>query len=297
MEHSVPAIVVAAFGAGQPEGLAGILAVLARVRAAWPALPVRLAFTSNRVRAKWRHRAADPVFRAAHPEVPEEVWGVRGVLATIADLQEAGHRDLVVQPLFIHAGEEFTDLAACVEGLAAIRAMKPRWRPFERLVLGRPALGQPGPRFPYQRDLARAAQALAADAANARRLGAALVYVGHGNPFFTGGVYQELEWFLRREYPGLTVVVGLVEGVWSPSGPWPASGRGATRALLSPCSGGRGARPGGPLRGGTLLVARPPRRGRPDRDLRPGGLGENPAWAGLYLTNLREAAAAAGLAL
>ncbi len=295
MEHSVPAIVVAAFGAGQPEGLAGILAVLARVRAAWPALPVRLAFTSNRVRAKWRHRAADPVFRAAHPEVPEEVWGVRGVLATIADLQEAGHRDLVVQPLFIHAGEEFTDLAACVEGLAAIRAMKPRWRPFERLVLGgRP--WQPAPVSPTSGTWPGGPGPGGRRGQRPRLGGPGLV--GHGNPSSRRGL-PGAGMVPTPEYPGLTVVVGLVEGVWSPE--WALArlkAEGATRALLKPLLlvAGEHAREDlcgeepsswrARLAGGGLTVI-----------CDPVGLGENPAWAGLYLTNLREAAAAAGLAL
>ncbi|MFH1060422.1 MAG: sirohydrochlorin cobaltochelatase [Pseudomonadota bacterium] len=296
---SESAIVLAAFGAANPRSLIGITAVLARVRAAFAATPVRLAFTSQQIRRVWRTRADQPQWLGAHPDLPPEVLAARGPLAAIADLHEEGAREIVVQSLHIYAGEEFADLRACVQGLASIRAVKPRWTPFRCLALGRPALGQPGIEFPYQEDLKRAAQALAGDAAQAKALDAALVYAGHGNPYYPSGVYQELEMALRRAHPGLAVAVGEVEGAFSLDYVRERLVQtGARRVLLKPLmlvagqhahSDLAGDEPGSwrrSLEGQDLAVT---------CDLR--GLGENPAWAEIYVENIRQTAASAGISL
>lgn len=299
--NAMPAagIVLAAFGTTRPEALAGITRVLQRVEAALPACRVSLAFTSNQVRRVWQRRATDPDWLQDHPEVPPQVLAVRGPLAAIAELQDRGLRDIVVQPLHIYAGEEFEDLKSYLAGLNAIRTIKPRWQPFRRLALGRPALGQPGPQFPYRDDLERAAQALASDLDAARRRGAALVYAGHGNPFFSTGVYQELQAVLRRLHDYPPVVVGVVEGSWSLDYVLEELGRLKTKqVLLKPLMlvAGEHAR--------CDLCGEEPESWRKvlqeqgyevECDLR--GLGENPAWAELYLENLCQAAQAAEIDL
>ena len=159
-----PAIVLAAFGVSHPQGLSGLLNILEHTRRRFAGSQVRLAFTSNQIRRKWQKRAGDAAWLAEHPEIPREVLEVQGPLATIANLQDAGHRDIVVQSLHIYAGEEYFDLKSYLDGLRSIRTAKPKWMPFSRLVLGRPALGAPGPEAPYQRDLERAARATARSA-------------------------------------------------------------------------------------------------------------------------------------
>ncbi len=294
------AIVLAMFGTTVESGLRGLLAIRAAVVAAFPQTPVALAFTSNQIRRIWRQRAADPAYIAAHPAIPAEILQIQGPLAAIASLQDQGFVSLVVQSVHMVPAEEFHDLASHVRGLLAIHTMKPRWRPFRTIALGRPALGAYDLAHPYGEDLRIAAQALAADAELARRERAALVYMGHGNPYFpASGLYLEFAAMMRQLYPEVLTLISTVEG-YPPFTETLAELRrhGVKRALLKPL----------------LIVAGE----HAQRDLAgPGaeswraileqegieavpvltGLGEEPAFARIFVTHAAEAAAAAGLEL
>ena len=135
------AIVLAMFGTTVEAALKGLLAIKTAMETAYPQTPVRLAFTSNQIRRIWRQRAADPAYLQAHPDIPQDILDVQGILAAIANLQDQGFDTLVVQPTHVAPAEEFHDLAAYVRGLASIRTMKPRWQPFKTIALGRPLLG------------------------------------------------------------------------------------------------------------------------------------------------------------
>lgn len=207
------AIVLAMFGTTVEPALQGLLAIQSAMEAAYPQTVVRLAFTSNQIRRIWRKRAADPAYLAAHPDIPREILDVQGVLAAIANLQDQGLDALVVQPTHIAPAEEFHDLAAYVRGLSSIRTMKPRWRPFKAIALGRPLLGAYSPERPYADDILIAARALADDAALARSHDAALLYMGHGNHYFpSGGLYLEFAARMRSLYPETLTLIGTVEG-------------------------------------------------------------------------------------
>ncbi|MCB2188009.1 MAG: sirohydrochlorin cobaltochelatase [Deltaproteobacteria bacterium] len=130
------AIVLAAFGVANASALAALGQIQARFQGAFPDAPVRLAFTSNQIRKIWRRRARDPQWREANPSVPPDILEVQGPLAVIANLQDAGYRDLVVQSLHIYAGEEYRDLRSYLDGLNAIRTVQPRWMPFSRALHG-----------------------------------------------------------------------------------------------------------------------------------------------------------------
>ena len=205
------AIVLAAFGTSYPEAVKSILNIKTKVEAANPDVPVRLAFTSNIIRKIWQERQDDEVWKKAHADIPAEVLYVKHPLATIADLQNDGYRDITVQSLHVFAGEEFHDLITLVGSLKSIRTLKPRHAPFVRLALGRPALGMPGEAHPYTEDLAKAAKTLKADVEHARKMGAALVYMGHGNDYFSTGIYSEFQKVLQDEYD-YPIYIGCVEG-------------------------------------------------------------------------------------
>lgn len=207
------AIVLAMFGTTVEPALRGLLAIRDAMATTFPDTVVRLAFTSNQVRRIWQRRADDPAYLAAHPELDADILAIQGVLAAIATLQDRGYTSLVVQPTHVVPAEEFHDLAAYVRALVSIRTMKPRWRPFTAIALGRPLLGTYSPHRPYGEDILALAHALADDAALAREQGAALVYMGHGNPFFpAGGLYLEFAVRMRRLYPEVLTLVGTVEG-------------------------------------------------------------------------------------
>ena len=152
-------------------------------------------------------------FRAANPGVPADIYTVRSPLATIADLREEGFRTILVQPGHITLGEEYLDLVETVRGLNSIATVKLKNRPFDHLVVSRPALGTMGTAHPYARDIRTVAKALTADVQVARHRDAALLYMGHGNEFFpSGGSYLELVAVLNTLYPDTRSYLAVVEG-------------------------------------------------------------------------------------
>lgn len=212
MQH-MEAIVLALFGTTVISALPELQAIQTAVEAVYPETPVRIAFTSNQVRRIWHHRGSDPAYLAQHPNIPESVFSVQGILATIANLQDQGYDRLVVQSAHIAPAEEFHDLNAYVRALGSIRTMKPRWQPFQALALGRPLLGTYNPKHAYSEDIRLAAVALHSDLEMARAENAALVYMGHGNHFFpSGGLYLEFAAAMRALAPDVVTLIGTVEG-------------------------------------------------------------------------------------
>ena len=206
------AVVLAVFGTSHESGLPGILNIRAQIQKELPGIPVRLAFTSNIIRRIWQERRKDPAYAGQHPEVPKEVLNVKGSLATIADLQDEGYGYIVVQPTHISSGEEFADLAGYVQGLNSIKTVKKRNMPFEKILLGRPALGTHGIEHEYRHDIEQVAALVAPDVEMARKAGRALVYFAHGNEHYSTGVYLEFEQVMRKRYPGVRIYVTMVEG-------------------------------------------------------------------------------------
>ncbi|RLB89255.1 MAG: sirohydrochlorin cobaltochelatase, partial [Deltaproteobacteria bacterium] len=172
------AIVLAGFGTSYPSALVSITNIQKKVQKAFPKVEVRVAFTSNIIRNIWHKRQGDARFLAEHKEIPKEILHVKGPLATIADLQDAGYRTIIVQPTHIYNGEEYTDLCSYVQGLNAITTIKKKYAPFAKLVIARPALGKCGPVYDYHRDMEAAAKTLEPDVKLAMENGSALVYMG-----------------------------------------------------------------------------------------------------------------------
>ncbi len=185
------AIVLAAFGSSQPEAAAAIDAVRARLEAAFPALPVRLALTSRHARA---------VQAAQKPVSP---------LTALGQLSDQGYNDILVLPLFVSAGEEYQDLKILVQTLDALHKTQMNKKPFLRIRLERTLLGDLPEGSPA--DMAEAAKALAGDAAQARERGAALVYAAHGNGKRQAQEVVNFQAALRKAYPGQTIAVATLE--------------------------------------------------------------------------------------
>ena len=282
-----PTIVLAAFGPAQPKGLVAISRVMEAVRAAFPRAVVRPAFTSQRIRGIWHKRADDPAWRAENPKVPGEVYAVESPLAALERARAEGAAALVLQPLNLVAGVEYDELAGKLADWPG------------GLALGRPALGLPGSEYPYLDDLTRAARALAPDAEQALAAGTALVYAGHGTTRRPSGIYLELAEVLRREYAGLAVVVGMMEGYM---GLEYVTHRlremSASKVLLKPLllTAGEHARKDICGQKPESWQSRLTAAGfTVTCDLR--GVGELPAWPAIYVGNIRDAAAAAGINL
>lgn len=206
------AIVLAGFGTSYPTALVAITNIQKDVQKAFPKIKVRLAFTSNIIRNIWHKRQGDSRFLAEHKDIPKEILYVKGPLATIAELQDAGYRTIIVQPTHVYDGEEYTDLCSYVRGLNAITTIKKKYMPFVKLVIGRPVLGKHGITHNYHLDMKAAAKTLAPDVALAEQNGSALVYMGHGNEYYSTGIYAEFQQVMRRMYPQAEIFVGTVEG-------------------------------------------------------------------------------------
>ena len=210
------AIVLAQFGTSYPSALVALTNIQKQIEVAFPGVKVKQAFTSNIIRKIWHERQNDKKFLEENKNIPEEILYVKAPLATIADLQDEGYTTIVVQPTHVFEGEEYLDLKSCVDGLDSITTIKPRHKPFKKIVLGRPLLGKKGEEYPYHKDLEVAAKAVKADVDLARKNKAALVYMGHGNEYLSTGAYIEFQETLRRIYPDTPVYIGVVEGFPSP---------------------------------------------------------------------------------
>ncbi|MFY9942048.1 MAG: sirohydrochlorin cobaltochelatase [Desulfobacterales bacterium] len=208
---SKTAIVLANFGTTVPAGVQAIVTIQEEVKKAFPGIPVKITFTSNIVRAVWRERQAESA-KWLNQGIPAEVIYVKNIIATLGDLMEEGYRSVIVQPTHMFFMEQSHDLAAYVRALAGIRTMKAKWQPFDKIVMGRPALGMPGDRYSYHEDLAKALKTLAPDVALARQKGAMLVYMGHGNEHWSTGIYGEAQKKMREMYPDVVTFIGAVEG-------------------------------------------------------------------------------------
>ena len=206
------AIVLAQFGTSYPSALAALTNIQKQVQDAFPGVKVKQAFTSNIIRKIWHERQNDKKFLEENKNIPEEILYVKAPLATIADLQDEGYTTIIVQPTHVFEGEEYLDLKSCVDGLDSIATIKPRHKPFKKVVLGRPLLGKKGKEYPYHKDLEAAAKTVKADVELARKNKAALVYMGHGNEYLSTGAYIEFQETLRRMYPETPVYLGTVEG-------------------------------------------------------------------------------------
>ena len=205
------AIVLAAFGTTVPEAVLSITNIANQIRTRYPQTEVRLTFTSNMIRSVWKKRQAEAQ-KWLDKGIPEEVLYVKNIIATIGDLREDSYRNIIVQPGHMFFMEQSHDLMQYVNGLASIRTMKDKWRPFAHLVMGRPALGMPGDRYDYHVDVEAVVATLAGDAVRARKAGAMLVYMGHGNEHWSTGIYTEVQIKLREMYPDVVSFVGVVEG-------------------------------------------------------------------------------------
>ena len=204
-------IVLAMFGTSVESGLSGFLNIRDKMVERFPGTPVRMAFTSSIIRNIWQKRAKDPSYSQDHPEVPEDILHIGEPLSAITDLQQGGHNSIVVQPVHIAPADEFLDLMAYVEDMNGVHTQA---GPFTRLVIGRPALGSFGSQHHYTRDIKEVVQAVAEDVEQARDENAALVYMGHGNQYYpSSGVYLEFAAEMNRVYPDILTAIITLKGV------------------------------------------------------------------------------------
>ncbi len=209
--YAKTAIIVASFGTTVPSAVQSITNITSRVKAAFPDSEVRVVFTSNIIRSIWEKRSKNPQ-EWIKKGIPEEILYTKNLLSTFGDLKSQGFKDVIVQPTHLFHMEQFSDLSQYVNAIASIRTIRDKWRPFNKIALGRPALGTVGDVYPYHDDMQEAVKTFASDVAIAKQKKAALVYMGHGNELWSTGLYVEFQKIMRETYPGVKIFIGSVEG-------------------------------------------------------------------------------------
>lgn len=209
--HAKTAIIIANFGTTVPNAVKSINNITSRVKAAFPDTEVRVVFTSNIIRSVWEKRSKQEKEWLAKG-ISREILYTKNLLSTFGDLKTQGFKDVIVQPTHLFHMEQYHDLMQYVNAIRSIETIRKKWRPFNKIALGRPALGTIGDTYPYHEDLKEAVTTLSKDADYARKKDAALIYMGHGNDFWSTGVYAELQKMMRTAYPDIKTFVGCVEG-------------------------------------------------------------------------------------
>jgi len=209
--HAKTAIIIASFGTTKPQAVKSIDNITSRVKSAFPGIEVRVVFTSNIIRSIWGKRARNPK-EWTDKGISEEILFTKNILSTFGDLKSKGFKDVIVQPTHLFHMEQYHDLMQYVNAVKSIKTIRDKWRPFNKIALGRPALGTVGDVYPYHDDLKKAVKTFANDIALARQKGAALVYMAHGNELWSTGIYVELQQLMRNTYPEVLTFIGGVEG-------------------------------------------------------------------------------------
>jgi len=205
------AIIIASFGTTVPTAVQSITNIVDRVKKAYPATEVRVTFTSNIIRSVWRKRQAEPQ-KWLDQGIPEEILYVKNIISTFGDLRDGGYRNVIVQPTHMFFMEQSQDLKSYVKAIDSIETVKAKWKPFDNIVIGRPALGMPGDVYSYHEDTEAAVKTLAGDVEMAAKENGMLIYMGHGNEHWSTGIYAETEKKMRQMYPDVPIYIGVVEG-------------------------------------------------------------------------------------
>ncbi|MDK9707428.1 MAG: sirohydrochlorin cobaltochelatase [Desulforhopalus sp.] len=292
------AILLASFGTTVPSGVKALNNITEQVRKAYPKTEVRITFTSNMVRSVWKKRRAEADKWLAQG-IPSEILHVKNIIQAMGDLQEDGYRNIIVQPTHMFYMEQSYDLTSYVSALGSIKTLKAKWQPFDRVIMGRPALGMPGDRYSYSDDIDRVVRSLAGDVAMARKEGASLLYMGHGNENWSTGIYAETEKKMRAAYSDVDTFIGVVEGTPSLDDRLPAMKAGKSKKIqLRPFMITAGDHAVNDMAGEdkdswkSILQAE-------GFTVQPvlEGLGSNPAFAALFVENIADAAKEGGLTL
>lgn len=292
------AILLASFGTTVPSGVKALNNISEQVRKAYPGTEVRITFTSNMVRAIWKKRRSEADKWLAQG-IPVEILHVKNIIQAMGDLQEDGYRNIIVQPTHMFYMEQSYDLNSYISALGSIKTLKAKWQPFDTVVMGRPALGMPGDKYSYHDDVDRVVRSLAGDVDSARKEGASLLYMGHGNENWSTGIYAETEKKMRKAYPDVETFIGVVEGTPTLDDLLPAiKAAKSKKIILRPLMITAGDHAVNDMAGTekdswkSILSA----EGFAVQPVLE-GLGSNPAFAALFVENIADAAKEGGLTL
>ena len=176
-----PAILLVTFGTSVPSAQSAFANIEEQVKAAFPDVPVKWAYTSCIIREKLAKSGQ-------HIDSPE---------VALAKLMDEGYKQVAIQSLHMIPGAEFHDLKVNAD------AFKGMVDGFERLLVGYPALST-------SEDLTQAADAIMSIIPKERKKDEAVVWMGHGTHHPSNAVYEAMMYRLQRRDPN--VYMGTVEG-------------------------------------------------------------------------------------
>lgn len=176
-------ILLVAFGTSVPEAQGAFANIERKVRAAFPGVDVRWAYTSEIIRRK----------------LAKEGKILLSPAEALAKMQEEGFTRVALQSLHTIPGEEYNDL------LHTVRVFRHQAGGMD-VTVGEPLLSR-------HEDMERATEAILAVVPKERKPGEAVLLMGHGTPHPANAYYPALQYYLWKKDPN--AFVGTVEG--SPS--------------------------------------------------------------------------------
>ena len=188
--HGEPAILLAAFGSLEPSAFATYEKIKRSYKKEYPGSEVRVAFTSDFI----RRRLKDVNISIQNP------------LIALAELQDQGFSDIVVQPLQIVPGKEFQEIASLVQSLKGIRGRLG----FHRLALGMPLLTS----FDDCKKTSASLKPIFEEMDKRNRekdlRRTATIFVGHGTDHPADSLNSQIALILESSYKN--VLLGTLEG-------------------------------------------------------------------------------------
>ncbi len=174
------AILLVAFGSSEESAQVSFDNIDEKVKAAYPDIPVRWAFTSHIIRKKLAAQGK----QLDSPEV------------ALAKMADEGFTHVAVQSLHTIAGAEYHDLRKVVGAFQMTGS-------FESIILGYPLLAT-------QEDMVRVVDAILATIPRERKANEAVVLMGHGTHHPANAFYAALMFQVQLQDPN--VYIGTVEG-------------------------------------------------------------------------------------
>lgn len=172
-------ILLVAFGTSVPEAVASIDSLKSQAEAAFPGVPVRMAYSSKIIRDKI---AGEGIVKRAPAQA-------------LADMAAEGFTEVAVQSLHAIPGKEFHDI------VGTAHAMEGMPKGIRKITVGLPLLSTP-------EDIKAAAKAIVSTLPKPKK-GEAVVLMGHGTEHPANAAYAALQLALWRLNP--SVFIATVE--------------------------------------------------------------------------------------
>ena len=173
-------ILLVAFGSSLPEAQVSFKNIDRKVKAAFPGLPVRWAYTSSMIRKKLAKQGK-------HLDSPK---------GALTKMSKEGFTHVAVQSLHTISGKEYNELLRSVRRFDESGGL-------ERIRVGHPLLFT-------QEDMGKMTKALLENIPEERKKGDGVVFMGHGTHHPSNAFYAALMFQIQRKDPN--VFIGTVAG-------------------------------------------------------------------------------------